>query len=839
MATDSFFYSIPALIALTIKGGLFWYSLSQSNESPASRLFLYFLAALTIVNVVEISGFYILIDLDTVPVLNGYLYYVFEVTALSILFHLATVMALQAVPLRLVKLVYGYAIVLIILLLTSDLVVADFQRYAYAIVRVPGPLYFLFEWYALPIFLSVIGLLFYGSRTQRNAVLRLKNRWMLIAIVPMCLVIGGVVTMLHLGIKLPFNTNVLSPIAVSYFLLVSAYAIHQYRLFDLQFFLPWSKVRRRQTVFYNRIRSLISEIADLRSPDKIVGQLAQAFTCPVALLNSGKIITSDEGAAKTMGDLPQGILNSLKNIVVTNEIRDTEPRLFDSLDERGIAAVVPFNSYAEESEGWLLLGRRFSDQMYSRKDFDVAETLFAKLADEFLEQQLASRNRVSNLKRSLERATQREARLQAEVDELKQQQQQQLEQLKTLQAQVPISSGDTAKATVDTADLVPRIVFFGKQKTLLTRLKKNFPQIQAFFSPASGSFRSQPLPEVAVCDLDDLSSRGVDELLQLITEKHSALGVLLTGQRADEFLAEHRQQFSGGLIERLPNDAADKYMQSRVFALTGLVRAVSAVIDQSYPVIARCPASQQFLARCRQALMAGQVLCLVSNDTSEGFYLASHLVREAGSGELQQFLAHDLLTGDQPVDTPVSIAGLDALDQEQRTRLGVLCLKWQAPVVLLAQERSDGILPGIQASIQRVPTLTERSDDLPLLAQYFVLQYKLATGSEAQLSNTGMERLLSGSTPIESIGQLQTRVFAILENMPVDDTDSLAATIQPDDLITSLDDYLAEKEIELLKLALEKCGGNKAKTAAMLDVKPNTLHYKLKRYGLLNYPHET
>jgi len=842
MAIDSFIISLPALIALTIKGGLFWYSLSQSNESMASRLFLYFLAALTVVNVVEISGFYILIDLETVPVLNGYLYYVFEITALSILFHLVTAMSLQAVPLRLVKLVYSYAGMLVLLLLTTDWVVADFQRYAYAIVRVPGPLYFLFEWYALPIFLSVIGMLYYGSRKQRTAVLRLKNRWMLIAIVPMCLVIGGVVSLLHLGVKLPFNTNVLSPIAVSYFLLVSAYAIHQYRLFDLQFFLPWSKVRRRQTAFYDRIRSLISEIADLRSPDKIVGQLAQAFTCPVALLSSGKTITSDEGAAKTMGNLPRSSLNSLKQIVVTDEIRDTEPQLFASLDERGIAAVVPFNSYAEESEGWLLLGR-FSDQIYSRKDFDVAERLFAKLADEFLEQQLASRNRVSNLKRSLDRAMQREERLQAELDELKQVQQQQFEQLKALQEQLPVA-GATVKAAVDTTDLAPRIVFFGKQKTLQTRLKKNFPQTQAYFSPASNAFRSAPLPEVVVCDIDDLSARGAEELLQLITEKQSSLGLLLAGQGAAEFLAQHRRHLSGALIERLPDDAADKYMQARVFALTGLVRAIGAIIDSSYPVIAGSPAGQQLLARCRQSLMAGQVLCLVSNDTSEGLHLARYMALEAGAGELQHRLAHDLLAAEEPnrttdeVQTPISITGLETLDPEQRTRLGGICLQWQAPVVLVTQDRSNCILPGVQASIQQLPPLSKRSEDLPYLAQYFALQYNLATGGENHLSNAGMDRLLD-SASIESIGQLQALVFAELEDMPTDASAAAPATVtQPDDFISSLDNYLAEKEIELLKLALEKCGGNKAKTAAMLDVKPNTLHYKLKRYGLLNYPYD-
>ena len=49
----------------------------------------------------------------------------------------------------------------------------------------------------------------------------------------------------------------------------------------------------------------------------------------------------------------------------------------------------------------------------------------------------------------------------------------------------------------------------------------------------------------------------------------------------------------------------------------------------------------------------------------------------------------------------------------------------------------------------------------------------------------------------------------------------------------SLDKCLSEFETIIIRQALEHCQGNKAKTARRLGLRPNTLHYKLERYGLM------
>jgi len=50
--------------------------------------------------------------------------------------------------------------------------------------------------------------------------------------------------------------------------------------------------------------------------------------------------------------------------------------------------------------------------------------------------------------------------------------------------------------------------------------------------------------------------------------------------------------------------------------------------------------------------------------------------------------------------------------------------------------------------------------------------------------------------------------------------------------LKTLDEHLGEYEARLIEQTLESCGGNQAKAARLLGLKPNTLHYKLERYGL-------
>ena len=50
----------------------------------------------------------------------------------------------------------------------------------------------------------------------------------------------------------------------------------------------------------------------------------------------------------------------------------------------------------------------------------------------------------------------------------------------------------------------------------------------------------------------------------------------------------------------------------------------------------------------------------------------------------------------------------------------------------------------------------------------------------------------------------------------------------------TLADYVADLERSMIVNALERCGGNQSKAAEYLGLRPNTLHYKIQRYGLVD-----
>ena len=50
--------------------------------------------------------------------------------------------------------------------------------------------------------------------------------------------------------------------------------------------------------------------------------------------------------------------------------------------------------------------------------------------------------------------------------------------------------------------------------------------------------------------------------------------------------------------------------------------------------------------------------------------------------------------------------------------------------------------------------------------------------------------------------------------------------------------HVAAFEARLIEQTLKRCQGNKSKAARLLGLRPNTLHYKLERYGLGGNPKE-
>jgi hypothetical protein len=368
-----------------------------------------FLFCFSIQNVAEIFGLYRINTDNVVVYFDGAVFYASLILAFAFFFNLALAIAFDDLRGRkqaLINAVYGYAVVLVILLIFSRLVIRDFEALNYgsfgnSATRIPGPLFFLVEIYLLAFLIGSSAVLVYGARTQTSALKRTKCSVLLSAILPIVVLGATIVTLLHLGIKL-FNASVTFPIAITYFLAVTAYGIYQHRIFDIQFFIPWSKVRKRKTAFYSRLRAMIAEIADVSSVNQAINLLADVLRCPVALISGPRPVLAISGSSADMIRFPLKELRRVDSILVANEIGDAMPSMHMLMREHGVAAIVPFHPHSQTAASWMLLGESFSDQVYTPLDFKMVEQVFDRLGDLFLDKLLFMRSQLHEAREQLQ-----------------------------------------------------------------------------------------------------------------------------------------------------------------------------------------------------------------------------------------------------------------------------------------------------------------------------------------------------------------------------------------------------------------------------------------------------
>lgn len=409
------FIIVPPIIALLFKAGIYAYAWSTKTHNLHTRLYLLFLFSFSIQNIAEIFGLYKVNVDSAMPHFEGELFYAAVIVALALFFHLALAVAFdqQRVAKKIaLAFVYGYAAVLQLLLVFTTYLIQGFETLEYgfglSITRVPGPLYFLFEFYVVGLLVGSSGILGYGLKKQETPQKRAKNLMLLVAIIPTVAAGLLVIGLLHFRVKW-INTSVIFPTTITFFLILTAYATHQYRIFDIQFFIPWSKVRARKTAFYDRIRAMIAEIADLGSAREAVTRLGDTLRCPVALMSSGKPVLAVAGGTQQMVAFPLEQLHKIERITVANEIADVAPDTYRMMRAHGVAAIVPFYPHSQSVSGWMLLGDAFSEQVYTPLDFKMVEQLFARLADLFLDKMVSMRTQLAEAQRGghmLEQRTQ-------------------------------------------------------------------------------------------------------------------------------------------------------------------------------------------------------------------------------------------------------------------------------------------------------------------------------------------------------------------------------------------------------------------------------------------------
>jgi DNA-binding NtrC family response regulator len=202
-----------------------------------------------------------------------------------------------------------------------------------------------------------------------------------------------------------------------------------------------------------------------------------------------------------------------------------------------------------------------------------------------------------------------------------------------------------------------------------------------------------------------------------------------------------------------------------------------------------------------------------------------------------------LLEVDQlPIDAQAALAGVLSIGE-----LGVRTIATsRKPLLELAAEdrfRCD-LAHTLSTLVIEIPPLSERPDDIPLLAQ-LALESVNAQGGK-QLSGFTEEALdqlarypwPSNGDELAEFVQQAVRVAAGPFVQAVDLPDRVrlaagaAAHSQPADELIRLDGFLADVERELLQRALLRAKGNKAQAARLLSIPRSRLLRKLEHYNI-------
>lgn len=422
-------YCIPAVIALALKVLLLWATRVMPLRNTESRVFLGFLFVLALHNISEIMMFnYSGPQEGIIPLRAGFLYYSMSIVAMAVLLHLMLVRLGSStgwnIPIRKFRwCLYVPGALVLTMLWMTDKMVKGFVPYEFSYTHVPGPLYVWFEVYALAYLVASIAILGVSTLYSASRARRRKNLITLVGMTPIIVMPIVVIVLQGLGLN-EFNLLLWFPLALTLFLVVTAYAIYEDRLFDVFFHVPGTRLYSRRTRFHEGIKSFIAELDRLPSisVQEALNKLAATLKCNVAIVGAGKDAPleasplSGTSSRLDFDQLKEAELEKIDEIVLTKEMKQQDPRVYAALSGANCAAVLPFRPFKGTSAGWLLLGgtRRSPEDLPI--DFATVESLFDRMGDLFLDNMVKEREQLATLQTEMEEVLSTNEGLKAELE---------------------------------------------------------------------------------------------------------------------------------------------------------------------------------------------------------------------------------------------------------------------------------------------------------------------------------------------------------------------------------------------------------------------------------------
>jgi len=157
----------------------------------------------------------------------------------------------------------------------------------------------------------------------------------------------------------------------------------------------------------------------------------------------------------------------------------------------------------------------------------------------------------------------------------------------------------------------------------------------------------------------------------------------------------------------------------------------------------------------------------------------------------------------------------------------------------------DDLYYRLNVIVIKIPPLRDRTDDIPLLTEYFIKKY----GEENQRNGLSLEpSAMKALMDYEWRGNVRELENVIERAVVLSPGNNITADIFPKDVTVprletspnfsrgtvSLKQMVGNYEKEIILAALEKTKGNQKKAAQLLSMNPTTLSEKLKRLGIRN-----
>ena len=134
-----------------------------------------------------------------------------------------------------------------------------------------------------------------------------------------------------------------------------------------------------------------------------------------------------------------------------------------------------------------------------------------------------------------------------------------------------------------------------------------------------------------------------------------------------------------------------------------------------------------------------------------------------------------------------------------------------------------------------IPPLNERTEDIPLIFQYFIKMYAIRLNKALPIISNEMEHLLKQHEWIGNIRELKNVAerFMVLYSADSNTSELLINCINPAEFFSTSQIYIEKNidEAELIENALRRCNDRQA-AAEMLGMSRSTLWRKMKKYNI-------